>query len=324
MTTDNENEKPDFFEAKHQETLKRIIELLRNKDYSKAWYKVLYDLTDGYDIPLTDEIVMTEEQADEYYAEGRICLAYVNDAFEDEILNPLCIVEAPWFGKPGNKSFLRNVVSSIAEDIDDDGYLEAWDFFHGCKYWNWTRHARYFIPAVEPLDENIIDFYTEDGKVNLDVFCPHYGIDKNDVVSVENEKVYIRPESLKKLKRGIDDTRKTVGNDERSNEEKKAENDEVHAYLSEHGYTGGILWKDENCDGFILETDANANDIPEYISASLKVLSDMARDKVDMEEWMLRLAHLFIEIYKEGWPEEAERNEREWDLFKAINRNAEA
>lgn len=99
---------------------------------------------------------------------------------------------------------------------------------------------------------------------------------------------------------------------------------DVRKYLEEHGYTGGILWKDENCDGFILETDANANDIPEYISASLKVLSDMARDKVDMEEWMLRIAHLFIEIYKEGWPEEAERNEREWDLFKAINRNAEA
>ena len=330
MATDNENEKPDFFEAKHQETLKRIIELLRNKDYSKAWYKVLYDLTDGYDIPLTDEIVMTEEQADEYYAEGRICLAYVNDAFEDETLNPLCIVEAPWFGKPGNKSFLRNVVSSIAEDIDDDGYLEAWGFFHGCMHWNWTRHARYFIPAVEPLGEDIIDFYTEDNKVNLDVFCPHYGIDKDDVVSVENEKVYIRPEALGKLKREIDDyfIKDSDGDDDElpklvdgtEDNDYRKEYDSVDSFLMENGFIGGILFEEEEAhcsfsDKFLKDKG--------QLNIAIMVLTGVLKTLINKSENRRQNLYTVIEdLYREIDPEWAARQEAEQAILSYIKKNS--
>ena len=330
----------DYVFAKiHREALKDAFELISRKDYSDKWHDVLHELADGYYITLSKHIVLLDEHLDNY-GEGRLCLAYVQDtsgpdsAFE----NPLCIIEAPKFGKKGSKDFIRDIAYNIGaeypfmdytrdQDEDDDKRFDMLlDFVGGVKNkTNWEKHARFFIPVYKPSFEDEVDFFRRDGHVNLETFCKHYGLQKEDIVGVEDGwLVYIRPESLKKLKRGIDDTQKAVGNDERSNEEKKAENDEVHAYLSERGYIGGFLWKDRGCDGFVFENDASKEDVQKYVEATLKNLSFMGRDLFGPKDWLLLFGEAFMEEYKELLPDEAARHEVEWNLFKIINRNAKA
>lgn len=232
-------EDSDVFDTLHREAIEFMFGMIWNNYFGPKWHKAIYGAIDGYLIPMSKLMDINEDDFD-YAGKGHVVLAHYKEGDDEDTREIVCFIDSPRFGYPGIRDFLRHVVARLwpdfpfmykfaftDEEMTDDemrcvkkfvaftnidlsfflpgnekklekeiGYLEK----------SWMKHARFhlWIHRFEPdLDEEDNGFFDGEGNMYLDKVCPAYGIDETDVIEVEEQDVYIKPEAVRKLKRYI-------------------------------------------------------------------------------------------------------------------------